>query len=151
MARAEGEIEVGILGEAPIRQRRPGGDRRRDERGRAADQAVDPAEALIAVRADQGVEIRDLEQYLDAPKRKRGQYRPATVDAFVAYAKEHEDKDHSTVWVHPTAPRVVAIFDDHSAGGGVARSHRAARARLHRRVAALGGAGQPARRSAGVR
>lgn len=119
-----GSVDVGVLTHAI------GGDAAAviDVATRAAElqiKPVDANEALIAVRADHAVEIRDLEQFLDAPKRKRGQYRPATVDALVAYVKEHEDANHTTVWVHPEQPRVLAILDDHSAGSAAWRDHTA--------------------------
>lgn len=59
------------------------------------------------------------------PDRARGTYRPATVDALISVIERHHDPENTTVWVHPTSGRVVAIFNDHHAQGAEWRDHRA--------------------------
>jgi uncharacterized protein YfdQ (DUF2303 family) len=124
MAQASGEIEVGIVGKWLGNESQAIIDVAK-EAAELKLVAVNREDGLIAVRSDQNVELRDLEQYADVPRRKRGVYRPATVDAFVAYAKEHELEDATTMWVHPDQPRILAIFDDLSAGAPAWREHQA--------------------------
>jgi len=84
---------------------------------RAAEPNVlDPEKPLgIVVPAGSELVLPDLSDWREAPTRKTGVYRPATVDAFSQYVEEHLDADASTVWVHPTSGKVVAILDDHAA------------------------------------
>lgn len=82
-----------------------------------AQQAVPPVELdrdkLYAFRlADGGLGVVNLEAAREAPDRTRGTYRPATVASFLEYVKEWANAN-STVWVHPTAAKVVAVLDDH--------------------------------------
>lgn len=55
----------------------------------------------------------DLSAWREAPTRRTGTYRPATVGAFTAVATLYAN-DETTVWVHPTSGRVVAVFDDNA-------------------------------------
>lgn len=73
-------------------------------------------ETLIGthVPEDTRYEVVDLERYLRAPRRRRGSYSVATVDALVAYVEAHKDEKQTTVWVHPTSGQVVAVLNDSS-------------------------------------
>lgn len=71
--------------------------------------------------------IIDTERYSNKPSRQKGTYRPATVDALVRVIERYQDKDESTLWVHPDSGRIVAVFNDndgtnHDSGW---RDHRA--------------------------
>lgn len=63
--------------------------------------------------------------FTDAPLRARGTYRPATVAALIDVIKRHQDVALTTVWVHPTTGRIVAIFNDAKPGEPAWRDHRA--------------------------
>lgn len=69
------------------------------------------------------VEI-DLSAWQDAPARATGTYLPATVDAFSKYTSRHLNDD-TTVWVHPTSGRVVAVFDDNGQEAPGWKQHKA--------------------------
>lgn len=86
---------------------------------------VDPNVHYVIVDRGGNAHILDLSSLLDEPKRPEGTYRPATLDALVAYVAKHDQGDHTTVWVHPTEGRVLAILDDHSADATAWRAHRA--------------------------
>lgn len=86
---------------------------------------TDKPEAVI-VPEGATLTIPDVSRFRDRPRRKSGTYRPATVDAFVSYTTRHHDAEHTTVWVHPTSGRVVAVFDDHSPTDAAWREHTAA-------------------------
>ena len=95
-----------------------------------AQQAVEPHEldtdTLYLVReASGGLKVLDLERYREKPERIRGTYKPATVEDFVAYVREWAS-DATTVWVHPTEAKVVAVIDDgdHGAAAFGWRQHR---------------------------
>lgn len=75
----------------------------------AAPQVVDPDK--VHVVAD-GVQVLDLDRFLESPRRKKGTYHPATVSALIAYAKEHETEG-TTIWVDKTASKVTAVINDH--------------------------------------
>ena len=80
----------------------------------AVPNVLDPEKPLgIVVPAGSKLEIPDLSAWRMSPSRKTGIYRPATVEAFSEYVNEHLDADASTVWVHPTSGKVIAILDDH--------------------------------------
>lgn len=67
-----------------------------------------------------------IHEFLDAPNRVKGAYRPATVEAFMAYVQEHVDKvGTTTVWVHPTAGRVRALLNDSGPDSPGWADHRA--------------------------
>lgn len=87
-----------------------------------AQQAVEPValdkDRLYGIRqSDGGLKVVSLEKYRDSPDRMRGTYKPATVDDFVAYVREWAS-DSTTVWVHPTDAKVIAIIDDADHGAG---------------------------------
>lgn len=71
------------------------------------------------------LEIPDLNAWRIAPKRKTGVYKPATVKAFTDYVKAHDAGDATTIWVHPTSGRVVAVIDDNSGKLPAWGQHRA--------------------------
>lgn len=81
---------------------------------------VDPNEVYTVVRGD-SVEALDLERFRDAPRRKKGTYRPETVESFIAYARRHAT-DETTVWVS-RAGEIVAVLDDHAVEGPDWRQH----------------------------
>lgn len=58
--------------------------------------------------------LLDLEKHLPAPRRLTGTYQPATVEDLVRFVKANLDERHTTVWVHPTEGRVVAVINDHA-------------------------------------
>lgn len=66
----------------------------------------------------------DLSAWREQPTRKTGIYRPATVEAFADYVGHHLNDD-TTVWVHPTSGKVVAVIDDNGAGDPAWGEHRA--------------------------
>lgn len=70
------------------------------------------------------VEQPDLSAWRFSPLRKTGVYRPATVEALLAYTEWQNTETETTVWVHPTSGKVEAIFDDNGAEPGY-RQHRA--------------------------
>lgn len=67
----------------------------------------------------------DLSAWLERPARKKGLYRPATVEAFTDYVTYHADVDHTSVWIHPTSGRVEAVLDDNAPGYSGWGQHRA--------------------------
>lgn len=69
------------------------------------------------------VELLDLDKYRSAPTRKAGTYRPATLDSFVSYVKTNLT-DATTIWLHPTSGKIVAVLDDHHAEGPDWRQHK---------------------------
>lgn len=76
-------------------------------------------------------QIVDLEKYLKAPTRPRGTYRPSDVASFIAYVENHKDDAKTTVWVHPTEGKVVAVINDNSADTTGWGDHRAELDLLH--------------------
>lgn len=86
---------------------------------------VDPTVDYVTVDSDGTARILDLSSLLDKPERPEGTYRPATLDALIAYVEKHNQGDHTTVWVHPIEGKVLAILDDHSADETAWRKHRA--------------------------
>lgn len=88
-------------------------------------QAVDPDEAYVTLDRDGNARILDLERLRDQPDRAKGTYEPATVESFVDYVAKHQEKEHTTIWVHSTKGEVLAILDDHAAKATAWREHRA--------------------------
>jgi uncharacterized protein YfdQ (DUF2303 family) len=76
----------------------------------------------LVVPAGASLEIPDVEHFLPQPRRRRGTYRPATVDAFVDYTRRLANET-TTVWVHPTSGRIVAVIDDHTPTEAAWREH----------------------------
>lgn len=73
-----------------------------------------------------GSEIRevDMSKWRDYPSRATGIYKPATVDAFTDYVNGFFS-DATTVWVHPSSGKIVAILDDSFAEAPGWRQHQA--------------------------
>jgi uncharacterized protein YfdQ (DUF2303 family) len=69
--------------------------------------------------------VLDTEKQSVAPWRPRSVYRPATVDALIAVVSRHHTGEETTIWVHPTDGRIVAIFNDNATAGPGWRDHRA--------------------------
>lgn len=86
---------------------------------------VDPAKDYVVTKVDGSVSILDLEKIRDQPTRPCGTYKPATVDSFIDYVKTHKVDEHTTVWVHPTEGKVLAVLDDNAAKKTAWRDHRA--------------------------
>lgn len=87
---------------------------------------LDPAvPQAIIVPAGASLQQPDLSAWRDRPIRKTGTYKPATVDAFLAYVGEHLIDD-TTVWVHPTSGLVTAVIDDNGIEAAGYRQHRVA-------------------------
>lgn len=82
-------------------------------RASAVPQELNPErpQALV-IPADAALALPDLSQWREAPVRKTGVYRPATVEAFLAYVDTQHDAVGSTIWVHPTSGLVTAVIDD---------------------------------------
>ena len=73
---------------------------------------LDPEQPLaLIVPAGATAFLPDLSAWRAAPSRRTGTYRPATVEAFETVTTLYAD-EATTVWVHPTSGRVVAVFDD---------------------------------------
>lgn len=94
------------------------------ETSKPQDLAIDKPQALVIPEASK-LEIPDLSAWRDAPTRKTGVYKPATVKALIDYVKAHDAGDATTVWVHPTSGRVVAVLDDNSPQSPAWGQHRA--------------------------
>lgn len=80
--------------------------------------------ALPANGSHQLIEL-DLEKYALMPRRAQGTYRPATVEALVAVIERHHSADTTTIWVHPTSGKIVAVFNDASTTRPGFRDHSA--------------------------
>lgn len=61
-------------------------------------------------------EIIDLERFEKTPRRAKGTYKVATVEALVDVTNRHEDGQDTTLWVHPTSGDVIAVLNDHGPG-----------------------------------
>jgi uncharacterized protein YfdQ (DUF2303 family) len=88
-------------------------------------QTIEREGEYYAVVADGSAHLLDTEKLRDKPLRPRGTFSPATVESFIAYVEKHSQGDHTTVWVHESEGKVVAVLDDHSAGDPAWRDHRA--------------------------
>lgn len=88
-------------------------------------QEVDPTKDYVRVDAEGRAQILDLSSLLETPTRPKGTYRPATVESFIAYVETHKDDGHTTIWVHQTDGKVLAILDDNADGATAWREHRA--------------------------
>lgn len=79
---------------------------------------VDPSDIRVVVLRDaegcEHVEVVDLEDKLEEPRRKLGVFRPADVASFVDYTKNHHDDNDSTVWIERESATITAILNDHS-------------------------------------
>jgi uncharacterized protein YfdQ (DUF2303 family) len=86
---------------------------------------LDPAQ-LYAHLVPEGasVEVLDLEQYLDRPRRKRGNPRFWDAPSTAAYVNKHKDL-HTTLYMDDTANVVDAVLDGHSKDEPGWADHRA--------------------------
>lgn len=87
---------------------------------------LDPSvpQSLIVPRGATLFEL-DLSDWRETPVRPTGIYRPASVEAFIAYVAWQQSDANTTVWVHPTSGKVEAVFDDNGAETPGYRQHRA--------------------------
>lgn len=71
----------------------------------------------------------DLTAWRSRPSRKTGTFHPATVESFIAFVKDQLE-DETTIWVHPTSGRVVAVINGNDSSSGTDEpgwgDHRAA-------------------------
>lgn len=79
----------------------------------------------IVVPGESTLQIPDLSAWRLTPTRKTGVYKPSTVEAFGAYVERHLEPEATTVWVHPTSGKVVAVFDDNGVAVPGWRQHKA--------------------------
>lgn len=78
-----------------------------------------------AMPGDDGQKVVvSLEALRHTPDSTRGVYQPATVGALVEYVTEFKGAK-SSVWVHPTEGKVIAILDDNAPGEAGWGRHRA--------------------------
>jgi uncharacterized protein YfdQ (DUF2303 family) len=86
---------------------------------------VDPSKANYVVVPDGSKPVElDLSAWREAPSRATGTYLPATVDSFDSCVARHLSDD-TTIWVHPTSGRIVAVFDDNGLEAPGWRQHKA--------------------------
>lgn len=94
-------------------------------RAAATPAVLDPATPQgLVIPADAQFVLPDLSAWRQAPERKTGVYRPATVEAFLGYVDHQNLPDATTVWVHPTSGLVTAVLDDNGDEPGYGQ-HRA--------------------------
>lgn len=110
--------------------RAPGGDAAtivETARAAAEPRKVERGELYVVVDAEGAHKVIDLSDHeQETPFRIVGTYRPATVDALIAYVKEHDSKvGRTTVWVHPTEGKVRVLLDDNGPATPQWRGHRA--------------------------
>lgn len=87
---------------------------------------LDPDQIFsVTVPAGADHKVVDLERFLPAPRRARGNDRPATVDALTQHVQRHWDPEVSTIWVHPTSGLITAVLNDHGISDQIGwRDHR---------------------------
>jgi uncharacterized protein YfdQ (DUF2303 family) len=91
----------------------------------AALQRVDPTvDNIVVVGLDGYGSILDLEELRKQPDRPRGTYNPTDVESFIDYVTVHKDDSATTIWVHPTEGKVLAILDDNAAAETAWREHK---------------------------
>lgn len=66
----------------------------------------------------------DMSKWQPGPVRATGTYRPATVEAFTDYVGRNRLEEFTTVWVHPTSGRIVAVIDDNGPEAPGWREHK---------------------------
>jgi uncharacterized protein YfdQ (DUF2303 family) len=76
------------------------------------------------IPAEMAIVEPDLRAWRSRPARKIGIYKPADVASFIAYTKHHL-ADDTTVWVHPTTGKTVAVFNDNGQTDPGWADHRA--------------------------
>lgn len=90
----------------------------------AAVQEVEPSNNYVAVDQSGRATVIDLESLRERPDCPRGTYKPADVESFISYVETHKDDAETTIWVHPTEGKVIAVLDDHSAENPAWRQHK---------------------------
>ena len=85
---------------------------------------LDPAK-LYANTSPNKSELVDLEKFRERPDRARGTYKISDVRSFNSYVDVHKVKGHTTIWVHPTSGKIVAVFDDNAEKKTAWRDHKA--------------------------
>lgn len=83
--------------------------------------ALDYAVVDVSGRAS----ILNLEMLREWPDRRRGTAHPSDVASFIGYVETYSSDDDTTIWVHPTEGKIVAIIDDHSKEHAAWREHKA--------------------------
>jgi uncharacterized protein YfdQ (DUF2303 family) len=75
---------------------------------------------VVVVPEGGRVEVIDVaerfEAFAERPRRAKGRYTAATVEAFIAYVKQHREHEATTIWVEPTDGKVLAVLNDHGDG-----------------------------------
>ena len=69
--------------------------------------------ASILLPMGSRVQVLDLEKYLQEPKRKRGVYRPATVESLIQYLDLHHGEG-TAIWVDILGEVIVGVVNDHA-------------------------------------
>lgn len=69
-------------------------------------------------------EIVDLELYQAAPNRARSTYQPSDVASFIGLVETFRDDKATTVWVHGTEGKIVAVLDDNAKDAPAWGDHR---------------------------
>ncbi len=86
---------------------------------------IDVKKDYAVVTPNGGLVLAELEDRREQPDRPRGTFHPATVESLVDYVENHKIDDHTTLWVHETSGKVVAVLDDHAGKVPAFRQHRA--------------------------
>lgn len=87
---------------------------------------IDPHVDYLISTPSGSYTLVDTEKLREHPTRASGTYKPETVASFIDYVEKHSDKEATTVWVHSTQGKVVAVLDDHSAKDPNWGKHRVA-------------------------
>src|SRR5207237_7862330 len=80
---------------------------------------LDP-DAIVSQIVPEGArwEVKDLEQYLERPRRAAGTVELQERAELVRYVERHDDVDSTTLWVDAEGLAVTAILNDHEGGAG---------------------------------
>ncbi len=92
------------------------------EIGQPRDLNPEVPQAIIVPEGDT-LSIPDLRAWRSRPTRKTGTYRPANVESFLDYGKAHET-DATTVWVHPSSGKIIAVLNDNEVADSGWADHR---------------------------
>jgi uncharacterized protein YfdQ (DUF2303 family) len=74
----------------------------------------DTSLVVARLREDERIQVKNLEQYLEAPLRPRGTASLHDPSDFTEYVNRLANPQYTTVWVDPDAGKFVAVFDDHA-------------------------------------
>jgi uncharacterized protein YfdQ (DUF2303 family) len=81
---------------------------------------------VVPLRDDEHLEHCDPEGYLDQPRRARGGAAMHDPVSFAAYVTRLADTGSTSLWADDQQRTIVAVFNDHQAGGGAGwRDHTA--------------------------